>query len=344
MRNAHGQTPLHDLLGAALACVATITAGTGIAGQAPTHAQSLTAEPFTRAQFNQWFDEISNWGRWGADDERGTLNLITDQKRRAAAQLVEDGVTVSLARDLNTVQDAVNANPFEHTLAVSRFSEHEVAGDRYSIQYHGFAHSHLDGLPHFAHEGQMYNGFPVSGLTTSGAEHLGIHNAQDGIVSRGVLVDMARHKGVDFLEPGTAITVADLEDWEQTTGIRIGAGDVLLIRTGRWEAVRQLGQWNFVERAAGAHASVAAWLKARDVSVIGSDGVSDVMPSGIEGLANPLHELVIVSLGMPILDNLDLDAVARASRERQRWEFLFVGAPLRVRGGTGSPLNPLAVF
>jgi kynurenine formamidase len=110
------------------------------------------------------------------------------------------------------------------------------------------------------------------------------------------------------------------------------------------EAVRQLGQWNFVERAAGSHASVAAWLKARDVAVIGSDGVSDVMPSGVDGLANPLHELVIVGLGIPILDNLDLDAVAAAASERERWEFLFVGAPLRVRGGTGSPLNPLAIF
>ncbi len=345
MHNPYGRTRAYSpLLVAVLSGATAMAAGVDVAAQTPTTAQAAAAEPFTRADFNQWLDEISNWGRWGADDERGTLNLITDEKRRAATQLVADGVSVSLARDLNTVQDAVNANPFEHTLAVSRFSGHEVAGDRYSIQYHGFAHSHVDGLPHFAHDGKMYNGFPVSGLSTAGAEHLGIHNAQDGIVTRGVLIDMARHKGVDFLEPGTAITVADLEDWERTTDIRIGAGDVLLIRTGRWEAVRQLGQWNFVERAAGAHASVAAWLKARDVAVIGSDGVSDVMPSGVQGLANPLHELVIVGLGMPILDNLDLDAVAEAANERERWEFLFVGAPLRVRGGTGSPLNPLAIF
>ena len=151
-------------------------------------------------------------------------------------------------------------------------------------------------------------------------------------------------RGVDFIEPGTAITVSDLEAWERKTGIRVGSGDVLLIRTGRWECVRQRGQWNFLEKAAGSHASIAKWLKARDVAVIGSDGVSDVMPSGVEGLANPLHELVLVGLGMPILDNLDLDAVAAAARERNRWEFLFVGAPLRVPGGTGSPLNPIAVF
>ena len=105
-----------------------------------------------------------------------------------------------------------------------------------------------------------------------------------------------------------------------------------------------MGQWNFIEKAAGSHASLAKWLKARDVAIIGCDGVSDVMPSGVEGLANPLHELVLVGLGMPILDNLDLGAVAAAAKARNRWDFLFIGAPLRVPGGTGSPLNPLAVF
>lgn len=306
------------------------------------HAQS--AAPVSRADFDRWIVEISNWGRWGKDDELGTLNLITDEKRRAAAGLVRDGVSVSLALDVNKKRDAINTNPFEHVLSVSKFSGHEVAGDTYSVQYHGFAHSHMDGLSHFAHKGKLYNGFSVDVLKPSGAERLGIQNVRNGIFTRGVLIDIPWLRGVDFLEPGTAITVADLEAWEKKTGIRVGSGDVLLIRTGRWERLRQKGQWNFLEKAAGSHASIAKWLKARDVAVIGSDGVSDVMPSGVEGLVNPLHELVLVGLGMPILDNLDLDAVAAAARERNRWEFLFVGAPLRVEGGTGSPLNPLAVF
>ena len=303
-----------------------------------------TAEPVTKAEFDQWMIDISNWGRWGDDDELGTLNLITDAKRLAAAKLVREGVSVSMALDLNKQRDAVNGNPFEHELQVSKFGGHEVAGDRYSVQYHGFAHSHMDGLPHFVHKGKMYNGFSVDVLKPSGAEHLGIENAYQGVFTRGVLVDMPWLRGVDYLEPGTAITAADLEAWEKKTGVRIGSGDVLLIRTGRWECVRQNGQWNFVAKAAGSHASVAKWLKARDVAVIGCDGVSDVMPSNVEGLANPLHELVLVGLGMPILDNLDLDAVAEAAKARNRWEFLFVGAPLRVPGGTGSPLNPLAIF
>ncbi len=324
--------------------LATLVASAlGVATPVPAYGQSELE--VSTAEFNQWMEEISNWGRWGEDDELGTLNLITNATRRAAAQLVRDGVSVSMALELNTQQDAVNTSPFEHTLTVSEFGGHVVAGDRYSVQYHGLAHSHMDGLPHYSHNGLLYNGFPVSGLNASGAQKLGIHNAAlSGVVTRGVLVDMPWLRGVDYLDPGTAITVRDLEAWEQKTGLRVSSGDVLLVRTGRWEAVRQLGLSSFTEGAAGSHASVAKWLKARDVAMIGSDGISDVMPSHVEGLSTPLHELVIVALGMPILDNLGLDAVADAARERGRWEFLFVGAPLRVRGGTGSPLNPLAIF
>jgi kynurenine formamidase len=155
---------------------------------------------------------------------------------------------------------------------------------------------------------------------------------------------MPRFLGVDYLEPGSAITIADLEAWEKQSGVTVGQGDVLLIRTGRWAKVAKDGQWNFLQKAAGLHASVAAWLKARDVAVIGCDGVSDVMPSGVEGLANPLHELVLVGLGLPILDNLDLEALSQTAAKHKRSTFLYVGAPLRVPGGTGSPLNPLAVF
>ncbi len=302
------------------------------------------AEQVSKATFDRWMIEISNWGRWGKDDELGTLNLITPEKRIAAAKLVIQGISVSLSLDLNKKKDELNTFPFEHKLEVASFGGHEVAGDIYSVQYHGFAHSHLDGLPHFAHKGKLYNGFSVENLKPNGSDKLGIQNFKDGIFTRGVLVDMPWLKQVDFLEPGTAITSDDLEAWEKKTGITIGSGDVLLIRTGRWERVRQKGQWNFLEKAAGSHASIAKWLKERDVAIIGSDGVSDVMPSGVEGLLNPLHELVLVGLGMPILDNLDLGPLASEAARQKRWTFLFVGAPLRVPGGTGSPLNPIATF
>lgn len=307
-------------------------------------AEPGAAPEVTAAEFEQWLKDVSNWGRWGADDELGTLNLITPAKRLAAVALVREGVAVSLALDLNKQSDAMNQNPFEHVLSVSEFGGHQVAGDRYSVEYHGFAHSHIDGLPHFSHQGKMYNGFSVDTLKASGAEKLGIQNSKNGIFTRGVLIDVPWLKGVDFLEPGTAITTDDLDAWEAKTGIAVASGDVLLIRTGRWERIRQKGQWNFLERAAGSHASIALWLKARDVAVIGSDGVNDVMPSNVAGRMNPLHELALVGLGMPILDNLDLDVLAAEARKRGRWEFLFVGAPLRVPGGTGSPLNPIALF
>jgi len=325
--------PCRSILLPALALIATVA-----------HADDHRATPVTSAQFDAWMAEISNWGRWGDDDELGSLNLITPAKRKAAAALVADGVSVSLALELDKTKTELNANPFEHELTVVKADGHEAAVDTYTMNYHGYAYSHMDGLTHFGYQGKMYNGVPMTTLKPSGAEKLGIENAHDGIFTRGVLIDMPWLMGVDYLEPGTAVTSDDLEAWERKTGVRIGSGDVLLLRTGRWEQVRQKGTWDFSQAAAGMHASVATWLRARDVAVIGCDGISDVVPSNVEHKPNALHELVIVGIGMPILDNLDLEALTREARKRNRWEFLFVGAPLRVPGGTGSPLNPLAVF
>jgi len=299
----------------------------------------------TRVEFDRMMQEISNWGRWGTDDQLGTLNLITPAKRRNAASLVKDGVTVSMALDLNKRKDELNTDPFEHQVFTGEFGGHVGVTDSYSVNYHGFAHSHMDGLQHITHKGELYNGMSLESIRPEGTDQLGIQNVGiNGVFTRGVLVDMPRFLGIDFLPAGTAITVEDIEAWEKKSGVTISSGDVLLIRTGRWTQVAQEGQWNFLEKAAGAHASLAPWLKSRDVAVIGCDGITDVMPSGVEGLAIPLHELVIAGLGMLMLDNLDLEAVADAAAARGRSTFLFVGAPLRVPGGTGSPLNPLAVF
>jgi kynurenine formamidase len=301
--------------------------------------------PMTKVEFDTLMKEISNWGRWGKDDELGTLNLITPAKRVAAAALVKDGITVSLALDLNKIKDELNANPFEHELSVADWGGHQVAGDKYSVEYHGLAHSHMDGLPHFAHKGFFYNGVPYTSAKPSGTERLGIHNVGiNGVFTRGVLVDMPSHLGVKYLEPGVAITVSDIESWEVANKVKISSGDVLLIRTGRWAKVANDGQWSLLKGIAGSHASLAAWLKTRDVAIIGSDGANDVAPSGVEGLFSPLHELVLVGLGMPIFDNLDLELLAKVAKQKKRPAFLFAGAPLRVKGGTGSPVNPLAVF
>jgi kynurenine formamidase len=312
-------------------------------------------EPMNEQEFDQLFEEISNWGRWGSEDELGTLNTITDKKRKQAARLVKEGKTVSLELELNKTPNMINALPFEHEVFLFGAEETlelgldladlpEIAGDVFSINYHGFSHSHMDGLPHFAYKGKMYNGFPFEPNVPKGFTRLGVENiAEVGIFTRGVIVDLPKFLGIDFIHPGNSITIEVLEAWEKASQTKVSPGDVLLIRTGRWEKVSQDGHWNFQENAAGLHATVAKWLKERDVAAIGCDGVSDVMPSGTTRL-NPLHELAIISLGMPIFDNLDLEKLAEVSNETKRNTFLFVAAPLNVEGATGSPLNPMAIF
>ena len=329
--------------------------GVVLLGFLGSNALAVGAPPsMDQADFTRTLDEISNWGRWGADDELGTLNTITPAVRTQAASLVKEGITVSLALSLNKIADAINQKPFEHEVFIFGGDESfdmdpedipQAAGDVFKIDYHGFGHSHMDALPHFAYGGKMYNGFPFEMNAEDGFSKLGVENiAEVGVFTRGVLVDMPRFLGVDFLEPGTAITASDLEAWEKASGVRVKAGDALLVRTGRWKKVAKDGQWNFIQEAAGMHASVARWLKERDVAVIGCDGVSDVMPSGVTGRFNPLHELVLIGLGMPIFDNLDLESLAEKAAATGRATFLFVATPLRVSGATGSPLNPLAVF
>jgi kynurenine formamidase len=157
-------------------------------------------------------------------------------------------------------------------------------------------------------------------------------------------MDIPRLKGVDFLEPGDAIYAADLEAWEARAGVTVAEGDAVFIRTGRWARRNQVGPWAIDQQAAGLHASAVRWLRDRGVAILGSDAGSDVFPSGVEGFTHPVHLLVLVALGMPIFDNLDLEALSREAAEQDRWHFLLTAAPMRIPGGTGSPLNPIATF
>lgn len=298
------------------------------------------AEPFTIETLDQWMEEISNWGRWGDNDQLGTLNLITPQIRKQAAALVKEGISVSLSMDLDVDSSLNNTQPFQHTLV--RFGQWTM--DTYCISYHGYTHSHIDAQRHIAHDGKIYNGYPEENIKQIGSGNMGIHHMKNGIFTRGVLVDIPLLKGVSFLEPGTSITIADLEAWEKKSGITVQSGDVLLIRTGRWACEKEKGIWKFDENAAGLHASTVKWLKERDVAVLGSDGTADVLPSGCEGQSHPLHQLVLMGLGMPLLDNLNLEDIAIVAADQNRWEFLLVLAPMRIIGGTGSPLNPIATF
>jgi len=312
----------------------------------------VTARPATgqegppsvdQARVEAWLDELSNWGRWGPEDELGTLNLITPAKRRAAAALVVDGVAVSLARDLSKEASPENANPLEHDVTF-RDGRIGLGMDSYSFGYHGYDFSHLDALPHFSYDGSFYNGFETATVDDAGASRLGIDVVHDGIFTRGVLVDLPRVLGVDFLEPGTPVTVEHLEAWERQTGVTIEAGDVLRVRTGRWVKRAQDGPWRAGTLLAGLHASTLPWLREKDVAAIGCDGITDVIPSGVEGVNLPLHVMLLVAMGTPLFDNLDLDALAREAASRNRWTFLFTAAPIRFPGGMGSPLNPIVIF
>jgi kynurenine formamidase len=193
-------------------------------------------------------------------------------------------------------------------------------------------------------QGKMYNGFSQEEVTQKGASRLGIHNLKQGIVTRGVLIDIPRLKGVPYLEPGAAIYPEDLDAWEKKSGIKVMAGDVIFIRTGRWARRAAVGPWAVNSGSAGLHASCARWIKQRDVAMIGSDAASDVIPSGVEGVALPIHQLMIVAMGVHIFDNCDLESLSEACAKRNRWDFLLTAAPIAVTGGTGSPLNPIATF
>jgi kynurenine formamidase len=306
----------------------------------------LAQEKVDKATVDRWMKELSNWGRWGKDDQLGAVNLITAAKRKQAVALVREGVSVSLARDTEKEKAEDNQRPFTQEMNNTGLNPAggQFSVDTYSVLYHGVAHTHMDSLCHMFFEGKMYNGFSQEEVGAEGAKKLAINAFKSGILTRGILLDFPVLKGVPYLEPGTAIFPADLDAWEKKAGVRVGAGDVVFVRTGRWARRAASGPWNVGLRSAGLHASCAGWLRKRDVAMVGSDAATDVMPSRVEGVRQPMHQLLLVAMGTPIFDNCDLEAVSAAAVARKRWEFMLSAAPISVKGGTGSPLNPIATF
>lgn len=299
----------------------------------------------TKADVDAWMESLSNWGRWGDDDQKGAINLITPETRLAAAKLVSTGISVSLARDVEKEEAVDNPRPFKHTmLNVGLNNPGQFVSDDFQVSYHGYAHTHMDSLCHMAFNGKMYNGFDQAEVVADGAPRLAVTNFKEGIFARAVLMDIPRLKGVDWLEPGTPIYPSDLDAWESKANAKVRSGDVVLIRTGRWAKRDKDGPWDVSNKSAGLHASCARWLKDRDAAILGSDAASDVSPSLVEAVRQPIHQLVIIAMGMPIFDNLDLEAVGEEAARQNRWEFLVTAAPIAVSGGTGSPFNPIATF
>jgi kynurenine formamidase len=298
--------------------------------------------PLSREEVEGFHRSLSNWGRFGARDQLGTLNFVTAERRVSAARLVRSGRCVSLARSLPTQPAIENPAPVVHLMMGT--ATEGWGGDYFAIATHGFATSHIDALCHIFHDGRLYNGYPIERVTAHGALELAIHELRDGIVSRGVLLDVPRVRGAPHLEPGEAIVPEELERAESLAGVRVGGGDILLVRTGRWARYQALGPWDPRERIAGLDARCLPWLHAREVAALGCDGVSDVVPSRVDGVPMPIHTVGIVAVGLHLLDNLDLEALASACAAEGRWEFLLTVAPLILFRGTGSPVNPIAVF
>ena len=325
---AAGNVPFM-IVAAAVVALAVVTA---YASQSTPPSHRATKEDFAR-----WKKELSNWGRWGKDDQLGALNLITPAKRKQAAALVTEGFSVSLARDAETVKAIDNPNPYE------------LGDGRLAVSYHGTVHTHLDSLSIMRsdYEGANYNGYTGPQAPAVAKEGFdlrnSIYNIKIGIVTRGILVDIPRLKGVPYLEPGTPIYLEDLEAWEKRAGIKVSSGDALFVRVGTWPRRKAVGPWDRRRGGieAGLHPSVIPWLKQRDIALLGSDGINMVAPSEIPGA---VHDFAPRVLGVHVFDNCDLDALSDATASRRRWEFMLTAAPLPLRGATGSPINPIATF
>ena len=313
-------------------------------------------EVLSEQELSGYFESLSNWQRWGPDDALGTLNHITPDKRAAAAAAIVVGATVSCARTIATgseVNDYAGVAPQRYMLASGEGLGADSAGPRgvgfaeyLGFVFHGARITHLDGLSHESWDGKLYNGVPAGVVTTSnGATQLDILGARQGVFTRAVLVDIARHRGVPWLEPGEAVTRGEVEDFLSATGTEIGPGDGMLLRTGYSALIAERGpvdEHRFGR--AGWHASCLSLFHENDIAFIGSDTAQDAKPSGFELVRNPIHLIGLVAMGLWLVDNCDFEELGAHCQELGRQSFAMTFAPLPFSGATGSPVNPLALL
>jgi len=303
-------------------------------------------------EFDGLFERLKNWSRWGADVEKGTLNYITPDKITAAAALVKSGRTVSMSIPIDKIAGPDNANPAIHYMAMTHDVETDSANLGYAtdflgMQFHGDCHTHLDALCHISYKGLLYNGIPASKVDTTGAGCLDVTAYAQGIVGRGVLIDVPYYRGVKWLEPGEAVTADEIEAIEKAENVRLGEGDILVFRTGQYRRRQEKGPWNVDtggEGRAGIDPYCLLLLHERKVAAFLPEGDGEVMPGYVEGLSSPIHALQIPAMGMFCSDSLQLDELAAVCTEEGRFEFMVAIAPLRLPRGTGCPFNPIAIF
>jgi kynurenine formamidase len=302
--------------------------------------------------FDELFHRVSNWGRWGPDDERGTLNYLAAEQVRASAALVRSGRTVSLSLPINTIAGPDNPHPSVHYMVKTHdvrpeHGEPRFAGDFLGSELHGDCRTHVDALCHVAYQGKLYNGKSPDTVTSRGPTLMDITAYVHGIVGRGVLLDIPRFRGVKWLEPGEAVTADELEAAEKFEGVHLGEGDIFLFRTGHHRRRLELGPWNNGydgEGQAGLHVNAMVLLHERKVAAFLPDGDGETVPSNVQGVPYPVHALQIAAMGMACADSLQFEELLKVCEEENRRTFMVVAAPLRLPRGTGSLFNPIAIF
>lgn len=293
---------------------------------------------------------LSNWGRWGEEDERGTVNLLTPERIVAAAQLVTRGVVFELGIPLDQhgpQPGGARTNPI-HLMSRTGHEEEFAGGFRYSDDLVFMplqAGSQWDALAHVYYDDHLYNGHPATEVSALGAQRCGIDKLGPGVVGRGVLVDLPRLKDVPWLERGEPVHPSDLDAALERQGVEIRAGDVLLVRTGwrRFFVERQSAR-AFMSGEPGLSLACAEWLHEREIAVLASDNWAiEVIPGEDPDVVMPLHMVLIRDMGMTLGEIFDLEALADDCALDGRYEFMFCGPTLRVTGGVGSPVNALAL-
>ncbi len=289
------------------------------------------------------FEEVKNWGRWGWDDERGTLNHATPAHTLRAISLVRTGRVVSTSFDLDTERSTKNYFPTVHMMLFKGFEQPPTAVDQVTIVPHSFTVTHIDAVAHSNYRGALYNGRTAEAIVSrTGLQFGSVLAAKEGIVTRGVLLDIPASLGRRWLEPDEYITEDDLDAAAEWAGLEVGTGDVVLVRSGLGAREAESGAED-VNRRAGLSPACVRWLHLREVAVYGGD-CFERLPLPYTEHPWAFHQIAQASMGLILLDNVDLEALATVCVEESRWEFLYMISPLRLPGGTGSAVNPLAVF
>jgi kynurenine formamidase len=293
--------------------------------------------PPTQADVDKYFDKLNNWNRWGSEDQRGTLNLITPEKRQAAMRLGMGGRSVSLARDIHA-----HPNLNYHMLYPGVRSGSDVAMDYFGMVFHGTGFTHMDALCHVSYQGQLYNGRRFNqSLSREGAAWGSLDTWFEGIVTRGVLLDVAAGRAEGFVTQGNPVTPADLDAAVKRAGVQVEPGDAVVIRSGRALYEAKVEPYGAGPRP-GLHIACLEWLRQHDVAVISWD-MHDEQPVGYGNLGFGVH-LAIPLLGLCLIDNTYPERLVQACAVEGRNDFLYIATPLRLVGGTGCPVQPLALF